>query len=1274
MNCPNCQAVNPEGAKFCHNCGTRLPVACDNCGATLFPGAKFCHNCGHAVHPPGSPHAEPPRAIAPPQAAPPLPAAAPVRADHAGQGQARLDQYIPRELMSKLEAARANRSMAGERRIVTVLFCDVKGSTSLAEMLDPEEWAEIMNGAFKYLIAPVYRFEGTVARLMGDAILAFFGAPIAHEDDPQRAVLAGLEIVEAIQQYRQEVKGKYGLDLNVRIGINTGLVVVGEVGSDLRVEYTAMGDAVNVASRMEQTAEPGTVQITGNTHKSVTNLFEFEPVGEIEVKGKSEPVAAYRVLRQKPDAVPTRGIEGLRSPLVGRERELALLRSRLEDLLAGRGQIVSVLGEAGLGKSRLMAELRKAMLDGTTDGGRRTTEELSDAAVRRPPSVVWLEGRSLSYETNTPYAPFIDLLDACLGQPLRGEESGDERYGKIKERVESVMEGHGEEIAPFLATLLGIEVPGEDAQRVKYIEPPALRGRIFGAVAAFFEALAGTTPTVLVFEDLHWVDSTSLELIEQLLPVTDRAPLMIIAIFRPHSQERSWRMHELAMREYPHRYTQVPLEPLDEASSRELVANLLEIEDLPEKVRTLILKKAEGNPFFVEEVIRSLLDARLVIRDDSHWRATREIETIAVPDTLAGVITARLDRLDEESKYTAQTASVIGRDFGYDVLHDVYDWPQALDGALSTLQRRELVREKSRIPRRVYLFKHVLTQETVYGSLLLSKRRELHRRVADCLERVEAERVNDIARHLLEAREEERALPYLVQAGKRASHSGAREEAINLYKRAVEIAQTVENLPLAREAYEGLGKALEFAMDVPGAVENYHQMLHYAQDRGDKPMEVSALNKVSYVSALMMGQFPEAERHLVDAEQLARESDDYSGLAELYTLKCMMCTATADFDNADRYLGEAAELGRKLDHKETTAFGLAHKANTQTHMAQFEKAWQTTQEALRVAEEIGNLEHKAEVLVYAIPFYHMHRGDMEAARQAAQEGYEIATQIGSWYSPPIGAYMLGSLAALRGEYEEAMRWYGRALDAARPIMQAAPFLVAMSLGGLGSTCLDISPRLVGKVTEYHTEALQILETPYGAAGGGAGWADLGFCALALGKIDLADRYFQNGLIMPSMPMYTQRPRLLCGAALVALASNRLDDAAHRVEEARRYAEDQEMRWSYPLVELTAGRVKAAQGNYEQALERFGQTETLSRGMEMRPFVWHACNGAAQLLSSLGRSEEAEARRADAQAAFSEMAGFFTNEKWRSMFIESASSTPGTPIAEMQTHNYAGGDR
>ncbi len=282
MNCSHCQTANPDAAKFCMNCGQPLVLACTNCGTTLPPEAKFCYNCGQAI----LPHPEKKRENS-------APLVLPSKIDQ----EALLQKYISAEFAAKLEAA--HREVKQERRIVTVLFCDVKGSTSMAEKLDPEEWTEVMNGAFEYLIEPVYRYEGTVVRLLGDAILAFFGAPVTHEDDSQRAVLAGLGIVEGIRTYRELVKRKRGLDFNVRVGINTGLVVVGEIGSDLRAEYTVMGDGVNLAARMEQTAQPGSVQISGYTHKLIAPLFEFESLGEIEIKGKDEPVAAYRVLGQK---------------------------------------------------------------------------------------------------------------------------------------------------------------------------------------------------------------------------------------------------------------------------------------------------------------------------------------------------------------------------------------------------------------------------------------------------------------------------------------------------------------------------------------------------------------------------------------------------------------------------------------------------------------------------------------------------------------------------------------------------------------------------------------------------------------------------------------------------------------------------------------------------------------------------------------------------------------------------------------------------------------
>ncbi len=1251
MNCPRCRTVNPDDAKFCENCGLAFERACPNCGKVNSINAKFCRNCGYAL---AATTVQPARVAV--ETAPP-PAST----------QSRLQQYIPRELLAKLESARASRSMQGERRIVTVLFSDVKGSTALAEQMDPEEWAEIMNGAFEHLIPPVYRYEGTLARLMGDAILAFFGAPIAHEDDPQRAVLAGLSIIQGVQGYREQLKRKYGMDFNVRVGINTGLVVVGEVGSDLRVEYTAMGDAVNLASRMEQTAQPGTVQISGNTYRLIAPLFDVEPLGGIEVRGRSEPVPAYRVVSPKATPGRLRGIEGLEAPLIGRKKEMDQLRQAVAGLREGSGQLVSVMGEAGLGKSRLVAELRQSdepvlpvpsEVEGSAVEGWRVTSDAETVApspaTRHPSRVLWYEGRSLSYESATPYAPFVNLFNSVFD--LRAEDTDAQKYAKLRARVAEVMPEQVEDTSPFLASLLRIQFGGEDFERVKYLMPPDLREKIFQATFNFFERLAATQPLVLVFEDLHWIDPTSLDLVERLMALTDRATVMVLGIFRPQRQEPSWRFHEVASRDYAHRYTPIALEPLDEAHSRELVANLLHIEDLPERVRLLILRKAEGNPFFVEEVIRSLLDARLVVRDNGHWRATREIENIAVPDTLAGVIVARLDRLDDESKHVAQTASVIGRQFQYETLAEVYEARETLDPALSTLQRRELVREKTRLPQREYLFKHALTQETAYSSVLLSKRRELHRKVAECLERKAPEHVNDIARHFIEAREIARALPYVVEAGDRAAKGYAAPEAIGWYTRGLEILKTTDDPQLARRMYEGLGGVLMLSSNLQRAAETYHEMLRYAEAHDDIPMKVSALNKLSN-AVMYMGQFEELEKHLVEAEQLAQAYRDLAGLTELYTIRCGVCNMAGDFDNAAKYLRESYRIGQQLNIKEQMAFGLTHTASTMTHMTRLDEAWKFAQEAWQLSQDIGASNYLAELLTYIIPFHHLQNGDVDAARQAAEEGTELARKIGVAFTEAIGTYILGILAQLRGEYERALSLFQRAHQAARA--SGYTFVEVMPLAAQGTVYLDISEKFAARAAELDAEALELMESPAGAPGGGAAWAELGFQALAQGDLNRAHDFFQKGLTIPTIQRLENRPRFLVGAAFVALARGQLDEAKKLVAEARAFVEERRMQFLYPLVEFADAHVSAAQADHARALEHFTRAESLASEMHMRPLLWQARAGAAQALSTLGRGSEAETKLKEARDTVDEIAQLFTDEQLKAAFLDSAMRKLGT---------------
>ncbi|MBM4466215.1 MAG: tetratricopeptide repeat protein [Chloroflexi bacterium] len=751
MQCPKCNTENLEGAKFCLNCGAKLVTTCSQCGSELPLQARFCFVCGTLVSAPPSEAAREPGAV--------------------GLTEA-LKRLVPKEFAERLLATRGK--VGSERRMVTILFSDVKGSTAMAEKLDPEEVMEIMNGAFEFLIPPVYRYEGTLARLMGDAILAFFGAPIAHEDDPERACRAALEIIEGAGRYAARLERERGIrGFNVRVGINTGLVVVGEVGSDLRVEYTAMGDVVNLAARMEGAAEPGTILITEETHKLIAPLFEAEFLGPIQVKGRTEPVATYRVLAAKEVAGKVRGIAGLESPLVGREAEFGALGEAVERLRVGVGGVVTIVGEAGIGKSRLVAELRK-----------QASADLQ-----------WVEGRCLSYGTSIAYLLWLDVLRGLLG--VTAEATPLAVRDVLRERIQSLCPQRFTEVYPYLARLMSLPLDEEAESALRGLAGEQLKQATFRAVETLIECAASDRPLVLVGEDMHWSDPTSLELLETLLALTDRAPLLFIFLFRPLIEHGSWRVKESATRLYRHRHTDLWLGPLSAGESERLVGNLLGVEGLPQKLKWRILSDTEGNPFYVEEVLRSLIDDGAIVRDEAsgRWQATREVADIPIPDTLQGVLMARIDRLQEETKRVLQMASVIGRIFLYKVLAAIAEEERELNKHLVTLQREEMIRERARIPELEYIFKHHLTQEAAYNGLLKKQRRVFHRQVAETLEQMFPERIEEqvglLAHHWERAGEPQKAIHYLLQAGQKAVRVSANQEAIAHFTKGLELLQTL---------------------------------------------------------------------------------------------------------------------------------------------------------------------------------------------------------------------------------------------------------------------------------------------------------------------------------------------------------------------------------------------------------------------------------------------------------------------------------------------------
>jgi class 3 adenylate cyclase/tetratricopeptide (TPR) repeat protein len=872
-----------------------------------------------------------------------------------------LGRYLPPELMRKLEAARRQGGMAGERRVITMLFCDVKGSTAAAEQVDPEVWTEVMNGAFERMIRPIYEYEGTVPRLMGDAILAFFGAPVAHEDDPQRAVMAGLAIQSAMRPYVDEMRRTYRLDFGLRVGINTGLVVVGEIGSDLRMEYTAIGDAINLAARMEQTAASGTVQITEETHRLIAPLFDFEALGGIEVKGKAEPVVAYRVLGTKTEPGRLRGLEGLSSPLVGRAAPLRQLLDRLGSLTSGQGAFVAVIGEAGLGKSSLVAAAQEDITRNT-----RSTKEASmqigSASELRGSSLLWLRADGVAYSRSVSYFLWRQIIRRSL------DASDEEAPVHVRARLgrQCKQKGLQEEDIGFLETMLAVESE-ETRQALEGYQGEALVERITAGVRHYLTALARPNPLVLVLDDLHWADEASLALLLQAGELVLTQPVIVISMLRPDQDALSWQVVKQAEEKLGSRFSSIALEPLGTDQARALLANLLGIQDLLPRLSDAVLDRAGGNPFFVEELIRSLIETKKIVREDGHWRVAEDV-SVMLPDTLRGVLGARIDRLPEAERHVLQMAAVIGRTFDLRVLERLVP-ADMLDFRIARLEEAGLIVRKIRsstehasesMEEIEAAFRHVLIQEAAYDSILIKKRAELHRQVGEALEQLHAGRLEEFApvlAHHFHAAGDDRSLRYDVLAGDEAARLYANTAAAMHYRRALETALRIgAAVDHVANLYSKLGAVLELAGRYREALATYENMRAYGQQQHTPTVELEALMAQGTIYST-----PTALRDPVLAEQTMREALELStsvgdlGMQTRLNWNMMLnYLHSGRLDPALEYGQQALALARQMTDGSQLAFVLNDLGRVFICRGDFDAAFSVIHEARHLWSEADN--------------------------------------------------------------------------------------------------------------------------------------------------------------------------------------------------------------------------------------------------------------------------------------------------------------------------------
>ncbi|MEP6602557.1 MAG: adenylate/guanylate cyclase domain-containing protein [Spartobacteria bacterium] len=706
-----------------------------------------------------------------------------------------------RTQLSQLRTGASEQMAGDERKLVTILFADVSGFTALSESLDPEEVRRLINACFDHLVPIVRKYDGTIDKFIGDEIMALFGAPIAHEDDPERALRAALEMMEAMGAFNQI----HGTNLGMHLGINTGRVIAGSVGAEGRRDYSVMGDAVNLAARLEDASVTGEIFVGPNTCRATAKLFDFEALPPLNLKGKEEPVQVHRLIGLKAMPARGRGIEGLQAPLVGREVELARIREALAHLHDGRGGALSILGEAGLGKSRLLEEARKLAGDKTR----------------------WAEGRALSYTAGQSYWLVRELIFNLLG--INADAAPVVMAEALRANLQPLFGEKLDEIFPYLARLLELPLDERMEERVKFLSSEALQSRILQSVRDYVRACAMQNPLVLVCEDLHWGDPSSLQTIEQMIPLIREVPLLLLFAARTEESRGLKFLDEMDER-YAEHWRRIELRPLDSAQSDALAGALLKIDNLSEKMRKLIVARAEGNPFFIEELLRSLLDAGVISLDEEGARLVREVQAVDVPDTLQEVLSARIDRLLPENKRALQKAAVIGRVFQRTVLARLHENDGSAGGGLARsleeLQRRAFIQsreqnasETASLHEDEYIFKHAITHDVAYESLLRATRKELHGLTARALEQLFPSRLDELAAtlgyHFERAEASADAAKYLGKAAERAQRTFANTEAVDLYRAAIAQWERMDSAKekmsiqaAAAQLYEGLGDVL----------------------------------------------------------------------------------------------------------------------------------------------------------------------------------------------------------------------------------------------------------------------------------------------------------------------------------------------------------------------------------------------------------------------------------------------------------------------------------
>ena len=978
MKCPECQFDNREGAKFCKKCGAKLNLTCPQCSNPFTPESIFCDECGCKL---SKFHEIAPKDLS------------------FDEKLIKIQKYLPKGLTEKILSQRDR--IEGERKLVTVMFCDMAGFTTLSEKLDPERAYSIIDRVYEILIHKVHDYEGTINELTGDGVMALFGAPIALEDAPQRAIRSSLAIHREMTKFSNRVKHELeGVpSLKMRVGLHTGPVVVGTVGNDLRVEFKAVGDTVNLASRMEGLAEPGSTYVTEATFKLTEGLFRFEFMGEKGVKGRNESIKVYRAIapstsRTRFDVSTERGL----TPFIGRERELELLLDGLERSKAGRGQAVSIIADAGVGKSRLLYEFRKAV----------ASED-----------VTFLEGKCLSYSRGVVYYPIIDILKANFD--IRGDDKNLQIREKIQKGVKTLGADEGSTL-PYLLEVLSVKDSG--IEKIP-LSPAERKDRIIGALKQIVLKGSEIRPLIMAYENLHWIDNSSEESLKALLNSISGYRVFLIFTYRPQF------VHTWGGRSY---HSQINLNRLSTRETLMMASHLLGTEDFDREIEQLVLEKTEGIPFFIEELISSLRSQKIIEKKDNKYHLTKNIGDAIIPSTIHDVIMARVDSLIEGAKNLLQTGSVAGREFSHHLIRKVTEFAKdELLSHLSVLKDSELLYERGIYPQSNYVFKHALTQEVAYNSLLQKRRAELHLKIGKVLEKIHTDRLDEfsemLAYHFLRGGDWQRAYRYSQEAGLKAYSHSAYDQAQRYFEDAL---TAINKLP-RQKVWVEREIDLRFHMRSPlvalGRHEEWGEWI-----RGAEPLareindDVRLSNVLNYLSSLhwILGQHRNAIDLGEKALNLAKRADHFSHQIAIMSHLGIFFFNIGDYpkqieihqkvreqlvgDNAFRQHGLASLPGALS--RSMLVLGMAELGN-------FNKIDEIGHEAIEIAEQVRNTL----TLIFVYNFLamaYLRLGKVEPALPLLEKGYELCrfSEVQSMYSYTVGS--LGYAYLLAKDHRRAL--------------------------------------------------------------------------------------------------------------------------------------------------------------------------------------------------------------------------------------------------------------